>query len=53
MPIIPRFTRSLHTLYHLHSYEKQVRQEEEAYQNQRRRLYAEVAEEKERIADQV
>ncbi len=33
-------------------YEKQLQQEEEAYQSQRRRLYAEVQEEKERIASQ-
>ena len=34
------------------SYEKQLQQEEEAYQQQRRRLYAEVQEEKERQAQQ-
>ena len=34
-------------------YEKQLEQEEQAYQQQRRRLYAEVQEEKERLADQV
>ena len=31
-------------------YEKQLEQEEQAYQQQRRRLYAEVQEEKERVA---
>ena len=31
-------------------YEKQLEQEEQAYQQQRRRLYAEVQEEKERLA---
>ncbi|KAK2138153.1 hypothetical protein NP493_8582g00004 [Ridgeia piscesae] len=34
------------------TYEKQMQQEEEAYQSQRRRLYAEVQEEKERLAQQ-
>ena len=33
-------------------YEKQLQSEEEAFQQQRRRLYAEVQEEKERIAQQ-
>lgn len=34
----------------LYRYEKQLEQEEQAYQQQRRRLYAEVQEEKERVA---
>jgi len=34
-------------------YEKQLEQEEQAYQQQRRRLYADVQEEKERLADQM
>ena len=34
-------------------YEKQLEQEEQAYQQQRRRLYAEVQEEKERLAEQI
>ena len=34
----------------LSRYEKQLEQEEQAYQQQRRRLYAEVQEEKERVA---
>ena len=33
-------------------YEKQLEQEEAAYQQQRRRLYADIQEEKERLADQ-
>ena len=34
-------------------YEKQLEQEEQAYQQQRRRLYADVQEEKERLSDQM
>ena len=34
----------------LYRYEKQLEQEEQAYQQQRRRLYTEVQEEKERVA---
>ena len=37
-------------LVRLLRYEKQLEQEEQAYQQQRRRLYAEVQEEKERVA---
>ncbi|XP_042308221.1 centrosomal protein of 131 kDa isoform X2 [Sceloporus undulatus] len=36
----------------LHRYEKQLEQEEQALQQQRRRLYSEVAEEKERLSQQ-
>ena len=36
----------------INRYEKQLRQEEEAYQQQRRRLMTEVQEEKERLAQQ-
>ena len=42
----------LYLLIFSHSYEKQMQQEEEAYQAQRRRLYAEVQEEKERVSQQ-
>ena len=34
-------------------YEKQLEQEEQAYQQQRRRLYSEVQEEKERLTEQL
>ena len=34
-------------------YEKQLEQEEQAYQQQRRRLYSDVQEEKDRLADQM
>lgn len=37
-------------VFFLLRYEKQLEQEEQAYQQQRRRLYAEVQEEKERVA---
>ena len=37
----------------LSRYEKQLEQEEQAYQQQRRRLYTEVQEEKERLAEQI
>ena len=37
-------------LVRLLRYEKQLEQEEQAYQQQRRRLYADVQEEKERVA---
>ena len=36
-------------VFFLLRYEKQLEQEEQAYQQQRRRLYAEVQEEKERV----
>jgi len=39
-----------HLFVRLFRYEKQLEQEEQAYQQQRRRLYAEVQEEKERVA---